>query len=95
MEQRATFGSRKSYDEMSEKPPALKALHSAELLVATKLDAFRNVSTENLIASLRPDQSGSLKTRPDGTMIDGHRIAVLRERGIDVDSLPREIIIKD
>ena len=40
-------------------------------------------------------QSGSLKTRSDGTIVDGHhRIKILRDRGVDVDSLPREVIAK-
>jgi hypothetical protein len=48
-----------------------------------------------LVNSLKLDQRGCLKVRPDGTMIDGHhQIAVLRERGVDVDLLPREIIVK-
>ena len=78
------------------KPPTLKALHSEESLVATKLEVFRRLGTDDLVASLRPDQPGSLKARPDGTMNDGHHwILVLRERGVDVDSLPRRIIVKD
>jgi ParB-like chromosome segregation protein Spo0J len=56
---------------------------------------FRELATEVLITSLKPGQTGSLKARPDGTMVDGHhRIKVLRDRGIDVDSLPREIVYK-
>ena len=47
------------------------------------------------LESLKPGQLGALKTRPDGTVIDGHhRVRVLRDRGVDVDSLPREIIAK-
>jgi hypothetical protein len=31
--------------------------------------------------------------RQDGTVLDGHhRIAVLRERGVAVDTLPREVV---
>ena len=31
----------------------------------------------------------ALRARPDGTIMNGnHRIQVLRERGVDVDSLP-------
>ena len=42
--------------------------------------------------SLRPGQAGALKVKRDGTMIDGHhRIKVLRDRGVDVDTLPREL----
>ncbi len=53
---------------------------------------FRRISTEELIESLKPEREGALKTKPDGTMMDGHhRIKVLIERGIDVDTLPREI----
>lgn len=74
----------------------LKSLHSEGAIIESKLELFRKLRTEELINSLRPDQGGSLKTRPDGTMIDGHhRIAVLKERGVDIDSLPREIIVKD
>jgi len=42
-----------------------------------------------------PGQPGSLKVRSDGTILDGHhRVEVLRERGIDVDQLPREVLAK-
>lgn len=61
-----------------------------------KLDAFRKLSTEVLLRSLLPGESGALKTRPDGTMLDGHhRIVVLQERMVDVDALPREIVERD
>ena len=78
------------------KPPTLKPLHSEGAIIESKLELFRKLRTEELVNSLRPDQVGCLKARPDGTMIDGHhRIAVLKERGVDVDSLPRLIIAKD
>jgi hypothetical protein len=78
------------------KPPTLKPLHGEGAIIESKLELFRKLRTEELINSLRPDQTGCLKARPDGTMIDGHhRILVLRERGVDVDSLPRHIIAKD
>jgi len=48
-----------------------------------------------LMNSLVPGQRDCLKTRRDGTIIDGHhRIHVLRLRGVDVNLLPREIIEK-
>ncbi|MBI2834182.1 MAG: hypothetical protein HYX76_07115 [Acidobacteria bacterium] len=51
------------------------------------------MATADLIDSLRPGQSGALKTRPDGTVLEGHqRLVVLRERGIDVDTLPRQVL---
>ncbi len=53
-------------------------------------------TTDALQDSLFPGQKDSLKTRPDGTILDGHhRIYVLRRRGVDVDALPREIIVKE
>ena len=53
-------------------------------------------TTEAVVNSLTPGQRDSLKTRPDGTILDGHhRVYVLRKRGVAVDELPREIIEKD
>lgn len=72
--------------------PELKFLHSNETLIDLKLQYFRRFSTEDFVKSLKPEQEGALKTKKDGTMMDGHhRIKVLIERGIDVNSLPREI----
>jgi hypothetical protein len=71
----------------------LRPLHGEGLLSQPKLTAFRKLATEELIGSLRPTESGSLKVRPDGTIMDGHhRLHVLRERGVDVDALPRELL---
>ena len=77
------------------KPPPLKPLHSEALLIKAKLEMFRKLSTQALLDSLSPGQSGSLKTRPDGTMIDGHhRVKILASRGVDIDSLPWEIVTR-
>jgi hypothetical protein len=71
-------------------------LHADSSLIESKLDKYRKLSDQELIDSLKPGQRGSLKARPDGTIVDGHhRIKILRDRGVDVDSLPREIIQKD
>lgn len=76
--------------------PPLKALHAEAALNQVKLQKFSRLSDRELIDSLKPGQPGSLKTRPDGTVIDGHhRVKVLRERGVDVDTLPREVIPKE
>jgi len=78
------------------KHPTLKSLHAEASLNFVKLETFRKLSTETIVDSLRPERACSLKARADGTIIEGnHRIKVLRERGVDVDSLPREIIPKD
>lgn len=76
--------------------PPLKPLHTDNSLIGSKLYKYGKLSDQELIASLRPGQQGSLKVRPDGTIVDGHhRIKILRDRGVDVDSLAREIIPKD
>ena len=76
--------------------PPLNPLHPDSSLIRSKLDKYGKLSDQELIDSLKPGQQGSLKVRPDGTIVDGHhRIKILRDRGVDVDSLPREIIPKD
>ena len=75
--------------------PTLKFLHGQELFVPSKLDLFRRLETRALVDSLRVGLPASLKTGPDGTILDGHhRIAVLRERKFAVDALPREVLEK-
>ena len=72
--------------------PPLKFLHSESSLIELKLEYFRKISTEDLLESLKPEETGALKTKADGTIMDGHhRITILRERGTDVEKLPREI----
>jgi hypothetical protein len=76
--------------------PPLKPLHADSSLIESKLDKYGKLSDLESIDSLKPGQPGSLKVRPDGTMVDGrHRLKILRDRGVDVDSLPREIIPKE
>ena len=76
--------------------PPLRLLHSEDILSSVKLDQFRRLSTTELIESLGLGRPGALKARPDGTVLDGHhRIVVLRERGVSVDALPREVVPHD
>ncbi|MEX1253672.1 MAG: hypothetical protein WEE64_04965 [Dehalococcoidia bacterium] len=71
----------------------LKPLHPDRSLSQAKLEQFMRLPTDNLIDSLKPGLPGALKARPDGTILDGyHRVKVLKERGIDIDSLPREVV---
>lgn len=81
---------------MSESPiPPLKPLHPESSLSQAKLDKLRRIATATLIDSLHPGREGSLKARPDGTILDGHhRCFVLHERGIAVDDLPRQTIVR-
>jgi hypothetical protein len=75
--------------------PPLKALHPEASLSSAKLVVLERLSTDALVQSLAPGQRECLKTRPDGTILDGHhRIWILRRRGVDVDILPREIAEK-
>ena len=76
--------------------PPLRPLHPDVSLSVAKLREMEGLTTDVLQNSLLPGQTGSLKTRPDGTILDGHhRIYILRRRGVDVDALPREIIVKE
>jgi len=76
--------------------PRLKSLHPDSSLIPVKLAAIEKSSTEALVASLAPGARDCLKTRPDGTILDGHhRIYILRQRGVDVYQLPREIVRKE
>jgi ParB-like chromosome segregation protein Spo0J len=74
----------------------LRSLHSDESLSEAKLEKMRGSATEELLESLLPGRLECLKARPDGMILDGHhRIKVLRERGTNVDTLPREIHEKE
>jgi len=73
--------------------PSLQPLHVSSVMSKAKLNQYARLTTETLLQSLEPGQPGSLKVRPDGTIIDGHhRISILRSRGVDVDELPREVV---
>ena len=76
--------------------PPLRFLHSEAILSNVKLEGFRRMASSELIESLRPGQLGALRTRADGTVLEGHhRLAVLRERGIDIGILPREVLTQE
>ena len=76
--------------------PPLRFLHSEAALSQVKLERFRSLATTVLIESLRPGQPGALTARADGTVLEGHhRLVVLRERAIDVDVLPREVLPRE
>jgi hypothetical protein len=75
------------------KQPPLKFIHSETSLISLKIAQFQKLPTDVLKQSLAPGQAHCLKTRADGTVLDGHhRVHVLRERGEKVDDLPREIV---
>lgn len=69
--------------------PALKFLHSDELLNKVKLAELEKLTTQQMQMTLAPGEKDCLKVRPDGTVVDGHhRVFILRARGLEVDSLP-------
>ena len=74
----------------------MQPLHPDSSLSPAKLQEYDRLTTPQLIDSLKPGRAGSLKVRPDGTIVDGHlRIKILRDRGLDVNALPREVVPKD
>ncbi|WP_432589574.1 DUF6531 domain-containing protein [Streptomyces sp. HD1123-B1] len=69
----------------------LKPLHPDSSLDKSSLDFWHKMDTEDIVFSLRPGAHEPLIVKPDGTIMNGNtRVAVLRSRGYDVDSLPRE-----
>jgi hypothetical protein len=76
--------------------PPLRFLHAEKSLSQVKLRLFRGRATRDLIDSLLPGTPGALKTRIDGTVLEGHhRLVVLNERGVDIHALPREVIPRE
>ncbi|MFQ3594036.1 MAG: RHS repeat-associated core domain-containing protein, partial [Gemmataceae bacterium] len=72
--------------------PPLRSIHPDSSLSRASLDFWGRKSTPEIIDSLRPGQAEALRVYPDGRIANGNtRIKILRERGVDVDALPREI----
>jgi hypothetical protein len=77
--------------------PPLRRIHSDETLEAGSnrltLEYWRKQSTDDIVKSLQPWTPEALKVKPDGRIMNGNtRIKVLEERGIDINSLPREVL---
>lgn len=71
--------------------PPLKSLHPDSSLDKSSLDFWNKQDTDDIVFSLRRGAHEPLIAKPDGTIMNGNtRVAVLRSRGYDVDSLPRE-----
>jgi RHS repeat-associated protein len=78
-------------------PPApLRLIHSNETLDAGQSYKYwQGKSNEEIIESLKPGKAEALRVKQDGSVMNGNnRIRVLQERGVDVNSLPREEIIE-
>jgi len=77
--------------------PPLRRIHSDQTLEAgsnrVALEYWRQQPTEDIVNSLQPGSLEALKVKPDGRILNGNtRIKVLEERGIDIHSLPREVL---
>ena len=56
---------------------------------------MERLSSEALPVTLLPASQACLKSRADGTILDErHRIHILRRCGVEVDGLPREIVVE-
>jgi RHS repeat-associated protein len=76
--------------------PTQPPLRHAHRLRESTLEHIRKWSTDKILDSLKPGSNSPLTVYPDGTIAQGnHRIQVLRERGINVDALPREPRVPD
>jgi hypothetical protein len=77
--------------------PPLRRIHSDQTLRSGSsryaLEYWRKRPTDEIIQSLQPGRPEALRVKPDGRVMNGNtRIKVLEERGVDVHSLPREIV---
>jgi hypothetical protein len=81
---------------MSREPtPPLISIHSESVfesgLGRMSLNYWKTQTTFDILQSLSPGQREALRVKFDGRILNGNtRIRVLRERNVDVDSLPRE-----
>jgi len=75
----------------SQGQPPLRSIHPDSSLSETSLDYWGKKTNQEIIDSLRPGQPEALRVYPDGRIANGNtRIKILGDRGIDVNSLPRE-----
>jgi hypothetical protein len=57
------------------------------------LEYWRKQPTDAIVRSLAPGSREALRVKPDGRIMNGNtRTKVREERGVDVNSLPREIV---
>jgi hypothetical protein len=71
-------------------PPRL--IHARESLRPSSVDCWTRKETDEIVASLRPDAAAPRLVATDGPVMDGNtRIYILRDRGYDVDTLPRKL----
>jgi RHS repeat-associated protein len=71
--------------------PPLRIIHlEPSLQTSASYQDWNKKSTQDIIDSLKPGAKEPLTVYPDGGIAQGNtRITILKERGIDVDGLPR------
>ena len=77
--------------------PPLQRIHSDQTLSSGSnrysLAYWRTRPTDEILRSLSPGLPEALRVKPDGRVMNGNtRVKVLEERGVNVDSLPREAV---
>jgi hypothetical protein len=79
-----------------QKPVPLKIIHLVPPLQGSaSYQDWDKKSTQEIVDSSGKDKKDGLKVYPDGAIANGNtRITILKERGVDVDNLPRDIINK-
>ena len=76
----------------SERPPLTLAHTEETIQNHAGYDYWKRRSTDDILDSLLPGAGEPLRVRPDGTVVQGNtRVFILRQRGYEVDSLPRTI----
>jgi hypothetical protein len=78
--------------------PPLRRIHSDQTLATGSsriaLEYWRQQPTDDIVQSLQPGNIEALQVKPDGRIMNGNlRIKVLEERGFDMNSLPREVLL--
>jgi hypothetical protein len=80
------------------KTPPLRRIHSDRTLETGSsriaLEYWRQQPTAAIVQSLQSGNIEALQVKPDGRIMNGNtRIKVLEERGFDINSLPREVLL--
>lgn len=84
------------HNSSSSSQPPLQSIHPDSSLRKSSLDFWDKKSSQEIIDSLKPGAKEPLITYPDGRIVQGNtRIKILRDRGVDVDQLPRAIYKPD
>ncbi len=72
--------------------PPLPLIHLPDSLRPSSLEHWAGKTTDEIVASLAPDAAAPLLVTATGTVMDGNtRVHLLKERGYDVEGMPRKL----